>query len=96
MSAERDEAVARITVRDTGIGIDPEDQARVFEEFFQVPTKLQAGAKGSGLGLPFARRVARILGGDLRLSSSPGAGSEFALELPLGGAPTGPRGDQAT
>jgi signal transduction histidine kinase len=94
--AEREEPVARITVRDTGIGIDPEDQARVFEEFFQVPTKLQAGAKGSGLGLPFARRVARILGGDLRLSSSPGAGSEFALELPLGGAPAGPRGDQAT
>jgi signal transduction histidine kinase len=96
MRAVSDGAVVRITVRDTGIGIDPEDQGRVFEEFFQVPTKLQTGAKGSGLGLPFARHVARILGGDLRLSSSPGAGSEFVLELPLHGPSAAPRGDQAT
>jgi signal transduction histidine kinase len=96
MSALRDGAVVRITVRDTGIGIAPEDQPQVFEEFFQVRTPLQAGAKGSGLGLPFARRVANILGGDLTLSSALGEGSVFVLELPLLGPSASPRGEQAT
>jgi signal transduction histidine kinase len=96
MSAERDGELVRIAVRDSGIGIAPEDQPKVFEEFFQARTALQAGAKGSGLGLPFARRVAHILGGDLTLSSAPGEGSTFTLELPLRGPSVGARGDQAT
>ena len=89
MSAQSDGSVVRITVRDTGIGIAPEDQPQVFEEFFQVRTRLQAGAKGSGLGLPFARRIANILGGDLTLSSDLGEGSTFVVELPIVGPSAG-------
>ena len=90
MSAERDGEVVRIAVRDSGVGIAAEDQPKVFEEFFQVATALQAGVKGSGLGLPFARRVAHILGGELTLSSIPGEGSTFTLELPLRGPRSAP------
>ncbi len=87
LSAERDDAVVRFTVRDTGIGIPEEDQTHVFEEFYQVRTPLRSGVKGSGLGLPLARRFALILGADLRLSSTPGAGSSFVMELPVLGPP---------
>ncbi|MGZ4426928.1 MAG: ATP-binding protein [Nocardioidaceae bacterium] len=92
MSAVREGARVRFTVQDTGIGIAPEDQPHVFEEFFQVPSPLHAGVKGSGLGLPFARLVANILGGDLQLSSARGVGTTFVMELPADGLPTGPQG----
>ena len=95
MSAQSDGSVVRITVRDTGIGIAPADQPKVFEEFFQVRTRLQAGAKGSGLGLPYARRIANILGGDLTLSSDLGEGSTFVVELPIVGPSAGRGGDEA-
>lgn len=89
--------LVEIAVADTGIGIAPEDQSQIFEEFFQVRGPLQAHHKGSGLGLPFAKRVAQTLGGSIRLESEPGRGSTFTLQLPLrreevGAAPqTGPR-----
>jgi signal transduction histidine kinase/CheY-like chemotaxis protein len=72
-----------ITVTDTGIGIPPEHQRQVFEEFHQVPGQLQASAGGTGLGLPYARRLAGILGGSLQLDSEPGRGTEVTLRLPL-------------
>ncbi|MGI5241321.1 ATP-binding protein [Dactylosporangium sp. CA-139066] len=71
----------RIAVADTGIGIPYAEQARVFEEFHQVRGARQAG--GTGLGLPYARRLAALLGGALSLVSEPGEGSTFTLELPL-------------
>jgi signal transduction histidine kinase len=71
-----------IAVTDTGIGIAAADQPRVFEEFFQVRGPLQADFKGTGLGLPYARRVVEILGGRLRLESEVGRGSTFTVELP--------------
>jgi signal transduction histidine kinase len=92
MSVERDGDLVRIAVTDSGIGIAPEDQPHVFEEFFQVRNRLQAGVKGSGLGLPFAGRVAHILGGDLTLSSGLGEGSTFVVELPASGPSAGARG----
>jgi len=55
----------------------------VFEEFFQVPGRLQARSKNSGLGLPYARRVAEALGGGLTLASEVGAGSTFTVTLPV-------------
>lgn len=71
------------TVTDTGIGIAPDDRARVFEDFGQVGGALQRQAKGTGLGLPLSRRLAEILGGSLVLeSSAPGAGSAFRLVVP--------------
>ncbi|HET7814433.1 MAG TPA: ATP-binding protein [Candidatus Baltobacteraceae bacterium] len=72
-----------ISVEDTGIGIAPENQEKVFEEFFQVRGPLQADHKGSGLGLPYAKRVVQALGGTLSLASVPGQGSTFSVLLPL-------------
>jgi signal transduction histidine kinase len=72
----------RIEVSDTGIGIAPADQERIFEEFFQVRSPLHAGVKGTGLGLAFAQRVAVTLGGSVEVTSSPGVGSRFTVELP--------------
>ncbi|WP_433089642.1 ATP-binding protein [Dactylosporangium sp. CA-052675] len=70
-----------IAVTDTGIGIPFAEQARVFEEFHQVRGARQAG--GTGLGLPYARRLATLLGGALTMVSEPGEGSTFTLSLPL-------------
>lgn len=72
-----------IDVRDTGVGIAAEHQSRVFEEFFQVRGPLQSQHKGSGLGLPYARRVAEALGGTLSLESQLGVGTTFTLRVPL-------------
>ena len=71
-----------VVVRDTGIGIPPEHQERVFEEFYQVPGPLQRARAGTGLGLSYARRVATVLGGGLTLDSGPGRGTTLALWLP--------------
>jgi len=70
------------SVRDTGIGIAPEHHERIFEEFSQVDTKLQRKVKGTGLGLPLSRSLARLLGGDLTVESNPGQGSIFSLKIP--------------
>ncbi len=69
-----------IIVTDTGIGIPAGLTGHVFEEFYQVPGVRRGG---TGLGLPYARRLARILGGDLTLTSEPGAGTTAVLDLPL-------------
>ena len=70
------------TVSDTGTGIPPELHERIFEEFYQVPGSRSLSGKGTGLGLPYARRLAGILGGALRVASTPGEGSTFTLRLP--------------
>jgi CheY-like chemotaxis protein/anti-sigma regulatory factor (Ser/Thr protein kinase) len=69
-------------VTDTGIGIAPEDTERVFEEFEQVEGPLQRGVRGTGLGLPLCRRLAALLGGELRLESTVGVGSRFTVAIP--------------
>ncbi|MFD5829768.1 ATP-binding protein [Lentzea sp. NPDC060358] len=74
----------RFVVTDTGIGIPPDEQGKVFEEFYQVPNALQVGASGTGLGLSYARKLAEILGGALTLSSTPAVGTEVVLTLPTG------------
>jgi signal transduction histidine kinase/CheY-like chemotaxis protein len=71
-----------LRVMDTGIGIAPADQPRVFEEFYQVRGPLQAKSKGTGLGLPYARRVVETLGGTLKLESEVGAGTQVTVEVP--------------
>ncbi|GAB2929840.1 ATP-binding protein [Micromonospora polyrhachis] len=80
MTADRDGEWWTFQVSDTGIGIPPEHQERIFEEFYQVPGK---SSGGTGLGLPYARRLATILGGSLGVTSVPGTGSTFTLQLPV-------------
>ena len=70
-------------VSDTGIGIAPEDIGRVFEEFAQLDSPLQRRVKGTGLGLPLSRRLARLIGGDIHVDSEVGRGSIFSLVLPI-------------
>jgi signal transduction histidine kinase len=70
------------TVADTGRGIDPADQALIFEEFAQLDVPDEGRAGGSGLGLPLARRLAELLGGTLTVASARGEGSTFTLTLP--------------
>src|SRR6201996_2785097 len=71
-----------LSVRDTGIGIAPDDHDRIFEEFSQIETKIQKRVKGTGLGLPLSKSLAELLGGELTIESVPGQGSVFTLSIP--------------
>jgi len=79
-----------VQVWDTGPGIREEERQRVFEEFYQVPGQQAVAAeqkKGLGLGLAIVKRLAALMAAPVRLASTPGRGSVFTLELPLGKAP---------
>ena len=71
-----------LEVADTGVGIATEDQARIFEDFAQVDGPIQKRVRGTGLGLPLTRKLARLLGGEILLESRPGEGSRFSLVIP--------------
>ncbi|MCG7523924.1 hybrid sensor histidine kinase/response regulator [Streptomyces sp. OfavH-34-F] len=75
------------TVSDTGIGIPAEEQQQIFEEFYQVRGPHQRGRSGTGLGLPYARRLTELLGGSLALTSTPGTGTVVTVTLPADGRP---------
>ena len=72
-----------IHVEDTGPGIPPHELERIFEEFHQVESGHARRAGGTGLGLAISRRLARLMGGDLRVKSVVGTGTDFMLEVPL-------------
>ncbi|HXH10675.1 MAG TPA: ATP-binding protein [Alphaproteobacteria bacterium] len=78
-----DGEAVRFTVADTGIGIAPEDQEHIFEEYIQVEHPLQQRVKGTGLGLPLCKKLATLLGGNIALESAPGVGSRFSVMIPL-------------
>ena len=82
LAARRSGGQVEIAVSDTGIGIAPEDQAAVFEEFRQVGADATRRQEGTGLGLALAKRFVELHGGTLRLVSAPGAGSTFTFLLP--------------
>lgn len=77
------ERAVRFSVKDTGIGIAPENQEIIFEEFGQVKNHLQHKVKGTGLGLPLCRKLASLLNGRVELESRVGEGSTFSAIIPL-------------
>ncbi|WP_260598810.1 hybrid sensor histidine kinase/response regulator [Sphingomonas endolithica] len=72
-----------IEVEDTGIGVDPDRQAAIFETYVQAEAGTAARFGGTGLGLPISARLAELMGGRLEITSQPGRGSCFTLTLPL-------------
>lgn len=78
-----DSDVIQIRVTDRGIGIDAEDQKRVFERFFRVDKARSRSTGGTGLGLAIVKHVVANHGGNIRLWSKPGTGSTFTVELPI-------------
>ncbi len=85
------DGMAEVSVADTGIGIAPQDQEAVFEEFRQVGTAAKK-VEGTGLGLALSRKLIELHGGRIWLDSEVGAGSTFTFTLPLSDA--GPRGSE--
>jgi signal transduction histidine kinase len=78
-----DGGTVTFSVTDTGIGISPADQTRIFEEFVQLENPLQKRVKGTGLGLSLCKKLAEFLGGSIEITSSPGVGSTFLVKLPI-------------
>ncbi|MEW5798075.1 MAG: response regulator [Bacteroidota bacterium] len=70
-------------VKDSGIGIEEKNYGKIFEEFQQIDSSNTRKYKGTGLGLPISRRLARLLGGDLTVESTYGKGSTFLLMIPI-------------
>lgn len=73
-------ASLHISIRDTGVGMNAEQQLQLFEPFAQVDHRREWRSKGTGLGLAISRQLARLMGGDIRVISEPGTGSEFIVD----------------
>jgi CheY-like chemotaxis protein/anti-sigma regulatory factor (Ser/Thr protein kinase) len=83
ISRSGDRAWLEFSVRDTGAGISPEDQRRLFQPFSQLDNSSTRQHNGTGLGLSIVRRLAELLGGEAGVDSVPGEGSTFWLRLPV-------------
>jgi signal transduction histidine kinase len=75
--------LVRFSVTDTGVGIAPEQQQAIFEEFQQLVSQQQGHSRGTGLGLPISRRLMELMGGTLTVESTPGVGSTFSGSVPI-------------
>ncbi|HEX6061635.1 MAG TPA: sensor histidine kinase [Candidatus Limnocylindria bacterium] len=82
LGTKSDGAGVVVSVRDTGVGIAPADQTRVFEEFTQAGGAATSGQEGTGLGLTLSRRLVELHGGRIWVESEPGKGSMFSFMLP--------------
>lgn len=82
-----------LRVRDTGVGIAPKHQKRIFERLYRVDSTRDRATGGSGLGLAIVHRAIQTLGGRIELDSTPGQGSEFRIILPVDSAPAQPTAD---
>lgn len=87
LDASIDDARGKVVyvIRDTGMGIAPENLERIFEPFTQIDSTYSRTQSGTGLGLPVSRRLARMLGGDLTVTSEPGVGSTFTASISRSG-----------
>lgn len=83
LTVSRSDDSVCISVKDTGVGIDPQQLPRVFQKFYQADNQAQTSAKGTGLGLAIAKEIVEAHGGDITVTSALGKGTEFALELPI-------------
>lgn len=83
VTAEQVDQTILFSVSDSGIGIAPEDQERIFEDFMQIESQLQKRVKGTGLGLPLSRKLAELLGGSVSVRSELGQGSTFSAAIPI-------------
>ncbi len=84
--AHRVGGAIEVSVTDTGSGVAPEDQGKVFEQFVQVGDTLTGKPKGTGLGLPICKQIIEHHGGRIWVESAVGKGSTFAFTLPIDGA----------
>jgi Amt family ammonium transporter len=88
LRAWRDEAAGQVVfqVQDTGIGLDPEQIGRLFQDFTQADSSTTRRYGGTGLGLSISRRFCELMGGAITVASAPGAGATFTVRLPISGA----------
>ena len=82
VSASSGGGMAVVSVEDTGYGIPPEDQNKIFERFYRVKDANTRHIVGTGLGLPIVKKVVEEMGGRIELESEPGKGSTFTVSLP--------------
>jgi signal transduction histidine kinase/CheY-like chemotaxis protein len=94
VSVDADADGAEITVRDSGVGIAPEELAHVFERFYQADASPTRRYEGTGIGLALVKELVELHGGEIHAASSPGVGSTFTVRLPLGNA-AGPSRSEA-
>jgi signal transduction histidine kinase len=83
VAARRDDGFVRVDVSDTGIGLSPEDQAKLFTKFFRAHDRSPQAVRGTGLGLVITRLLVELHGGRITMSSAPGQGSTFSFSLPV-------------
>ncbi len=93
-SEETERTCLRFSVRDTGIGIAPEQHASVFESFSQADISITREYSGSGLGLAICKRLVELMGGRIELHSEPGKGSEFFFTVAFARAATATKTDE--
>jgi len=87
VTLDQSDHYALIQIQDTGIGIAPQEQTRIFERFYRVSSDRSRHSGGSGLGLAIAAAIVQAHHGSLQVQSELGKGSTFTIRLPLGGAP---------
>jgi signal transduction histidine kinase len=83
VAARQDDRFVRVDVSDTGIGLSPEDQAKLFTRYFRAHDRSPQAVSGTGLGLVITRLLVELHGGRITMSSAPGQGSTFSFSLPI-------------
>jgi two-component system, sensor histidine kinase and response regulator len=83
LERDRDRCLVEFRLKDTGIGMSPATKSRLFTPFFQADTSITREFGGSGLGLAIVRQLVELMGGNIRVESEPGKGSEFVFTLRL-------------